>query len=283
MGWTAAPTCGPCPAPSNRPPASTRRVLSGLATAPYRHEGAARVQGAAEHIRSRLPAGVATVAERAALLVRTGDPESWFRAELRVERLDCLPAVLESLDRPFFIEGLEELRGASRRSPPGRPTRPCGDRLTCEGSGPAHEAGCQRQGPVPAARVTRCGALGGAACGRSGSPVLERSHGESFRRLEKPFVQAPGQQKPAKRSRAGVRPPGGAGCAARGRGRPRPCPPVGPGHLRRGQAPFRRRGTDLCALSRCRGGTGEPRPEQDPPAADGGGAQGRGRRLHRRP
>jgi hypothetical protein len=49
------------------------------------------------------------------------DPENerWFRAELRVERLDWLPAVLASLDRPFVIERPDELRslvtGLARR------------------------------------------------------------------------------------------------------------------------------------------------------------------------
>lgn len=41
------------------------------------------------------------------------DPEAgrWSRVELRVERLDWLPAVLASLDRPFVVERPDELRG----------------------------------------------------------------------------------------------------------------------------------------------------------------------------
>ena len=42
----------------------------------------------------------------------SADPrtESWFRVEIRAERLDWLPAVLASLDRPFVIERPAELR-----------------------------------------------------------------------------------------------------------------------------------------------------------------------------
>jgi hypothetical protein len=36
--------------------------------------------------------------------------ERWLRVQLRVERLDWLPPVLASLDRPFVIERPDELR-----------------------------------------------------------------------------------------------------------------------------------------------------------------------------
>src|SRR6266567_1762511 len=41
------------------------------------------------------------------------DPEAegWLRVDLRAERLDWVPAVLASLDRPFVIERPDELRG----------------------------------------------------------------------------------------------------------------------------------------------------------------------------
>lgn len=92
-------------------PDPAQRVLTGLATAPYRHEVTLRVQGAAEHIRTRLPAGIALVEELPA--EGGADPEAgrWSRVELRVERLDWLPAVLASLDRPFVVERPDELRG----------------------------------------------------------------------------------------------------------------------------------------------------------------------------
>jgi hypothetical protein len=37
--------------------------------------------------------------------------EGWLRVDLRAERLDWLPAVLASIDRPFVIERPDELRG----------------------------------------------------------------------------------------------------------------------------------------------------------------------------
>ncbi|MFF5564782.1 helix-turn-helix transcriptional regulator [Streptomyces sp. NPDC012623] len=110
---------------SFEPPADVdpvERVLTGLATAPYRYEVTLRVQGTAAQIRTRLPASVALVEEEAA---ETGAGEAappstsgtargtgpWSRVELRVERLDWLPGVLASLDRPFVIERPDELRG----------------------------------------------------------------------------------------------------------------------------------------------------------------------------
>ncbi|TQM03814.1 helix-turn-helix transcriptional regulator [Pseudonocardia kunmingensis] len=77
------------------------RVLTGLA-APYRHEVTLRVQGTTEQIRTRLPAGIAVVAEP--------DTGHWARVELRVERLDWLPGVLAALDLPFVVERPDELR-----------------------------------------------------------------------------------------------------------------------------------------------------------------------------
>ncbi|WP_406095468.1 helix-turn-helix transcriptional regulator [Streptomyces sp. NBC_01013] len=87
-----------------------QRVLTGLATAPYRHEVTLRVQGTAEQIRTRFPAGLAIVEELP--LPDDAGPEAapWARVDLRVERLDWLPAVLASLDRPFAIERPDELR-----------------------------------------------------------------------------------------------------------------------------------------------------------------------------
>jgi predicted DNA-binding transcriptional regulator YafY len=98
-------------------PAPAERVLSGFATAEYRHEVTLRIHGTAEQIRARLPAGVASVEEDAAPAdpgpgPASGGPASgrWLRVELRVERLDWLPPVLAALDRPFVIERPDELR-----------------------------------------------------------------------------------------------------------------------------------------------------------------------------
>ena len=102
---------------SFEPPAGldpAQRVLSGLATAPYRHQVTLRIQATAEQIRARLPASVASI-EVASIeeAAADADPqaESWLRVDLRAERLDWLPAVLASIDRPFVIERPDELRG----------------------------------------------------------------------------------------------------------------------------------------------------------------------------
>ncbi|MFF3982899.1 helix-turn-helix transcriptional regulator [Streptomyces sp. NPDC001828] len=86
------------------------RVLSALATAPYRHEVSLRIHGTAERIRPHLPADLARLTELGPPDEGGGEPP-WFRAELRVERLDWLPAVLAALDLPFVIERPAELRG----------------------------------------------------------------------------------------------------------------------------------------------------------------------------
>ena len=95
---------------SFEPPAGldpAQRVLSGLATAPYRHQVTLRIQASAEQIRARLPASVASIESAGA------DPQGggWLRVDLRAERLDWVPAVLASIDRPFVIERPDELRG----------------------------------------------------------------------------------------------------------------------------------------------------------------------------
>ena len=84
-------------------------MLSGLATAPFRHQVTLRIQATAEQIRARLPPSVASIGEAAA----DADPqaEGWLRVDLRAERLDWLPAVLASIDRPFVIDRPDELRG----------------------------------------------------------------------------------------------------------------------------------------------------------------------------
>jgi predicted DNA-binding transcriptional regulator YafY len=102
---------------------AVQRVLTGLATAAYRHEVVLRVRGTAEQIRARLPASVAIVAEPGAVEERPpssagppgesgaeADTGNWLRVEMHVERLDWLPAVLASLDLPFAVERPGELR-----------------------------------------------------------------------------------------------------------------------------------------------------------------------------
>ncbi|MFK0259327.1 helix-turn-helix transcriptional regulator [Streptomyces sp. NPDC090445] len=95
-------------APADTDPA--RRVLSGFATAPYRHEVTLRINATAEQIRAHLPASVARMEEYEPMTGEARPGERWLRVELRAERLDWLPPVLASLDRPFVIERPEELR-----------------------------------------------------------------------------------------------------------------------------------------------------------------------------
>jgi predicted DNA-binding transcriptional regulator YafY len=77
------------------------RVLSGLAEVPYLHEVSFRLQGTAEQVRSRLPAGTATVEEL---------DDDWVRVRLRAQRLEWVPSLLAWLDLPFVIEYPDALR-----------------------------------------------------------------------------------------------------------------------------------------------------------------------------
>jgi predicted DNA-binding transcriptional regulator YafY len=95
-------------APAGPDPA--QRVLSGFATAAYQHEVQLRIYGTVEQIRARLPVSIATVAELPAEAGSDPATERWLRVGLRAERLDWLPPLLASLDRPFVIERPDELR-----------------------------------------------------------------------------------------------------------------------------------------------------------------------------
>lgn len=91
-------------------PGPAERVLSAFATAAYRHEVTLRIHGMVEQIRAHLPAGIASLEELEPAAGRERAAERWLRVELRAERLDWLPPVLASLDRPFVIERPAELR-----------------------------------------------------------------------------------------------------------------------------------------------------------------------------
>ena len=96
-------------------PDPAQRLLSGFATAEYRHEVTLRIHGTVEQIRAHFPPSIAIVDEGGN---GSGDEhgdmdgtaERWRRVELRAERLDWLPALLASLDRPLVIERPDELR-----------------------------------------------------------------------------------------------------------------------------------------------------------------------------
>ncbi|MGO4456417.1 helix-turn-helix transcriptional regulator [Streptomyces sp. M-16] len=87
------------------------RVLTALATVPYRYEVSLRVQGTTAQVHDLLPSGIALVTEIPRPAGASTGTGAWCRVELRVDRLDWLPAVLSSMDRPFVIERPHELRG----------------------------------------------------------------------------------------------------------------------------------------------------------------------------
>ncbi|MGW2337069.1 helix-turn-helix transcriptional regulator [Streptomyces sp. NPDC001685] len=99
---------GSFPAPEGPGPAE--RVVSGFATAAYRHEVTLRIRATAGEIRAHLPAGVAVLEDTGTMDGQDGADGSWLRAELRAERLDWLPPVLAALDRPFVVERPAALR-----------------------------------------------------------------------------------------------------------------------------------------------------------------------------
>ncbi|MFG1641735.1 helix-turn-helix transcriptional regulator [Amycolatopsis sp. NPDC049252] len=107
---SATPAAGSFTVPDGFEPGE--RVLAGLAEVPRPHEVSVRVRASAEQVRPRLPAGIATVA------AIPGD-DDWVRVRLRAERLDWVPSLLASLDRPFTIETpdalRDQVRGLARR------------------------------------------------------------------------------------------------------------------------------------------------------------------------
>jgi len=83
------------------------QVLSGIAQTPYRHEVLLRVQGPAEQVQARFPAGIATLHD-------STDGDGWIRVQMRAERLDWVPGVLAGLGLPFVVERPDALRGLLR-------------------------------------------------------------------------------------------------------------------------------------------------------------------------
>ncbi|MFH8346721.1 helix-turn-helix transcriptional regulator [Streptomyces sp. NPDC018045] len=89
--------------PNGFDPAAT--VLDRLAHTPWTHEVSVRVRSSVEHLRTRLPAGIAALSD---------DGPAWVRVHIRAERLDWIPPLLAALDRPFVIERPAELRDLVR-------------------------------------------------------------------------------------------------------------------------------------------------------------------------
>ncbi|BCY10557.1 YafY family protein [Actinoplanes sp. L3-i22] len=77
------------------------RVLTGFATAPYRHEIHLRIEATEAQIRRRLPPSLAVV---------HGGADGWLEVSMRAESLEWIPALLASVDRPFVIDSPAELR-----------------------------------------------------------------------------------------------------------------------------------------------------------------------------
>ena len=78
-------------------------VLAALAQTPWRHTVSVKVHAGADAVRSRLPAGIAT-------LTPLPDERGWTRVEIHAEQLDWVPGVLAGLDADLVIEGPDELR-----------------------------------------------------------------------------------------------------------------------------------------------------------------------------
>ena len=95
---------------ARRVPIRHSACCQGSPRPPYRHEVTLRIHGTVEQIRARLPASVASLEEHEPAAGQDRATERWLRVELRAERLDWLPPVLASLDRPFVIERPDELR-----------------------------------------------------------------------------------------------------------------------------------------------------------------------------
>lgn len=112
--------------PAGFDPVST--VLDSLADAPWTHEVSLRIQGSVQHIRSQLPAGIATLTAIPATAARddtsradaadegdkANEADAWVHVRIRAERLDWIPPVLAALDRPFVIEHPAALRDRVR-------------------------------------------------------------------------------------------------------------------------------------------------------------------------
>ena len=94
---------------------AAERIRAGVDAAPWRYAVSVRVEGSADYVRAGLADGLATVTELADAEHDGGRSiEGWVRVEFRAERLNWVPAVLAGLDRPFIIDGPDELRAHVR-------------------------------------------------------------------------------------------------------------------------------------------------------------------------
>ncbi len=92
-----------------RPPPgydAVERMLERIPGAGYRYDVRVRVRATEREVRRVVPATVARVRPADP---GEGDSEGWLLVELGAERLDWLPGLLASLDRPFVVERPDEL------------------------------------------------------------------------------------------------------------------------------------------------------------------------------
>lgn len=105
---TVEPGVGTFDPPADFNPA--HHVLTTIAETPYRHEVSVRIHATHEQIRAAFPASVAVLEN---ITTNQTDPP-WVRARIRAQRLDWIPALLATLDRPFVVEAPDALRDLVR-------------------------------------------------------------------------------------------------------------------------------------------------------------------------
>ncbi|MGV9665053.1 helix-turn-helix transcriptional regulator [Nocardia niigatensis] len=91
-------------------PDPAQSLLAGFATAAYRYNVALRIHATIDQIRHKLPAGIATMTDDDPTPDSNPSDERWHRVVIHSERLDWIPPILATLDRPFTIEQPAELR-----------------------------------------------------------------------------------------------------------------------------------------------------------------------------
>jgi hypothetical protein len=112
---------------SFEPPAGldpAERVLTGLATTPYRHEVTLRVLGTAEQIRTRLPASIAIVEESPSASGADSDTRHWSASSCGQNgSTGCLPCSRRWTGRSSSSDRMSSAT-SSWRSPAGSCIRP---------------------------------------------------------------------------------------------------------------------------------------------------------------
>lgn len=122
------PLSGTFPAPAEHRPLED--LLAGFARADYRYRIDLRVRAGYQHIRDRLPAGLAIIEP----LGDGADGEiRWWRVTIHAQRLDWLPPKLLALECPVVIDEPAELRDVVRAA----------------ASSLAAMAGCDQERPTP--------------------------------------------------------------------------------------------------------------------------------------